>query len=89
MLFMLTCTIDPKDRDENTRRLQQWMGKESDVKVLGHWMSVTQLEVWALLDAPDAASIARFFLPWTNLNVNHVTPVMEGASMLQLVSEAK
>lgn len=77
MLFMLTCTIEPQHRDENLLRLQEPWKEDSGVKVLGWWMSVTQLEAWALLDAPDAEPLAKLFRRWTNMNVNHVTPVLD------------
>ena len=87
MLFMLTCTIEPQHRDENLLRLQEPWKEDSGVEVKGWWMSATQLEAWALLDSPDAASIARLFRRWTNMNVNHVTPVLDAEGMKGVLGE--
>ncbi len=87
MLFMLHCTIEPRHRDENRARLQESMiGEPPGIRVLGSWLSVTQLEGWVLFDAEDAASVAKLFHHWTDLNVNNVTPVMEVESLLDAIS---
>jgi|APTNR8051073442_1049403.scaffolds.fasta_scaffold10356_2 hypothetical protein len=85
MLFMLHCVIEPKNRDENLRRLKEArIGEPSDIKVLGAWLSVTQLEGWVIFDAPDAAAVATLFRGWTDLNVNDVTPILGVDDMLQV-----
>jgi hypothetical protein len=88
MLFILHCTIEPEHRDENRRRLGEMMiGEPADVQVLGSWLSVTQLEGWVVFEAPDAASVVRLFHNWTDLNVNHVTPIMTVEDLLGVVGE--
>ena len=87
MLFLLHCLIEPEHRDENLKRLRDMrIGQPSDVRIVGSWLSVTQLEGWVVFDAPDAASVARLFRHWTDLNVNYVTPVMNVEDMLEVVS---
>lgn len=88
MLFMLYCTIEPRHRDENRMRLRESMiGQPSDIKILGSWLSVTQLEGWVVFDAPDAASAAKLFHRWTDLNVNQVTPILEVEDLLEAVAD--
>lgn len=88
MLFMLHCIIEPEHRDENRKRLREMMiGEPSDIKVLNSWLSVTQLEGWVIFEAPSAASLAKLFNQWTDLNVNYVHPVMEVDDLLATISE--
>lgn len=88
MLFMLECAIDPQNRDENVRRLREMkIGEPAGVKVLGAWLSVTQLEGWVVFEAPDAAALVGLFQNWTDLNVNHVTPILPVEDLLQAVPE--
>ena len=86
MLFMLHCAIDPQNRDENLRRVREVMiGEPAGVQILGSWLSVTQLEGWVIFDAPDEASLVGLFQNWTDLNVNHVTPVMRVEDIIEVV----
>ncbi len=88
MMFILHCLIEPEHRDENLRRLQEMMiGQPADVKILGSWLSVTQLEGWVIFEAADAASVTKLFHQWTDLNVNHITPIMDVESLLKVVAE--
>ena len=88
MLFMLHCTIEPRHRDENRKRLREAMiGEPSEIRILGSWLSVTQLEGWVVFDAPDAGSAAKLFDRWTDLNVNDVTPIMEVENLLAAVAD--
>ena len=90
MLFILHCSIEPEHRDENLKRLRDMMiGQPSDVEVVGSWLSVTQLDGWVIFDAPDAASVAKLFHQWTDLNVNHVTPIMAVSDMLDAEAGSK
>lgn len=88
MLFMLHCSIEPRHRDENRKRLRDMrIGAPSGTEIIGSWLSVTQLEGWVVFDAPDHAAAANLFHHWTDLNVNHVTPIMEVESLLAAIAD--
>ena len=90
MLFMLHCEIEPKNRDENLRRLNQvGIGEPSDVKILGSWISVTQLEGWVVFEAPDETTLFGLFGTWTDLNINTVVPIMRVEDVLPLIAGGK
>ena len=78
MKFILSWTIKPENRDESLKRLRS---KEDlaieGIKILGHWHNVNLLGGWALVEADSEATIARWLLDWTNLNVNDVTLVID------------
>ena len=78
MKFILSWTIKPENRDESLNRLQS---KENlaieGIKILGHWHNVNLLGGWALVEADSEASIAKWLLDWTDLNVNDVTLVID------------
>jgi len=85
MKFILSWTIKPENRNESLHRLQ---GKDNiaaeGIKILGHWHNVNLLGGWALVEADSEASIAKWLLDWTDLNVNDVTLVVDMEEVLSL-----
>lgn len=88
MLFMIYFEVTPEHRNEFLKRLRdQGTGSPASVKIVGGpWYSVTQLEGWALIEADSAADIGLLMHAWTDLNVNHVTPVITDEEVLDLMS---
>ena len=86
MKFILSWTIKPENRDESLKRLRS---KEDlaieGIKILGHWNNVNLLGGWALVEADSEASIARWLLDWTNLNVNDVTLVIDEQELRSMI----
>ncbi|MFO1126314.1 MAG: DUF3303 family protein [Methylocystis sp.] len=78
MLFAVYYEISPKHRDEVLKRFQK-LGDAAPkgVKVIGNWLSVTFLEGWSIVEASDVVDLGKFFHSWTDLNVNHITPVFD------------
>lgn len=89
MLFILYCTIEPRNRDENLKRLRELGIGPSNIKVLGAWLSVTGLEGWVVFEAPDAGALVQLFRNWTDLNVNKITPITRAEDMLQFAAAAE
>ena len=85
MKFILSWTIKPENRNESLQRLQ---GKDNiateGIKILGHWHNVNLLGGWALVEADSEASIVKWLLDWTDLNVNDVTLVVDIEEVLSL-----
>lgn len=78
MKFMLTWAIKPENRNESLGRLRSKENIATDgIKILGHWHNVNLLGGWAIVEAGNEASIARWLLDWTDLNVNDVTLVVD------------
>jgi hypothetical protein len=85
MKFMLTWTIKPENRDTSLKRLQSKDNLATEgIKILGHWHNVNLLSGWALVEADSEASIARWLMDWTDLNVNDVTLVVDIEEVLSL-----
>ena len=82
---MLTWTIKPENRDASLKRLQSIDNIATEgIKILGHWHNVNLLGGWALVEADSEASIARWLMDWTDLNVNDVTLVVDMDEVLSL-----
>ena len=78
MKFILSWTIKPENRDASLNRLKSKDNIATEgIKILGHWHNVNLLGGWALVEADSEASIARWLLDWTDLNVNDVTLVID------------
>ncbi|REK19395.1 MAG: DUF3303 domain-containing protein [Planctomycetota bacterium] len=86
MLFCIHYEITPEHRDKALERFRKLGdGEPSGVRVLGNWFAVTQLEGWVIVDAADAMELAQLFHHWTDLNVNHITPVLDEDHMKKLL----
>jgi hypothetical protein len=90
MLFIVHWQIKPEHRDAVMQRLKE-IGNCSPegVRVVGSWHSVTQDEGWAVAEASDPVMLGKWQLGWTDLNVNHVTPVVDDADMMKIVGSHK
>ena len=82
MLFMVTYEVKPELRDTVQDRFRSiGEGMPKGAKLLGHWESVTQLEGWGLVETDDPVELFKLFHKWTNLNVNHIAPVLEAKAI--------
>ncbi len=88
MKFQIYFEIDPENRNENFKRLkaahQDGVGIGKGTKLITFWVSATLLEGWCLVEAEDAAGLGATMKEWTDLNVNHITPVLTGEEVLGL-----
>lgn len=77
MLFVCYASIDPENREENTQRFVDMESFDPEGgKMIGGWIAVTQQEAWCVIEAESAESVLKVLEPWTDLNINQVTPVM-------------
>ena len=77
MLFVCYATIDPENRDENLQRFKERTTFDPEGgRMIGGWIALTQQEAWCIFEADSAESILKILEPWTDLNINHVAPVM-------------
>jgi hypothetical protein len=87
MLFLIHFKITPEARDKVLKRLKasrKW--EPSGVKTIaGPWFSVTQLEGWGMVEAENAIALGRLVHAWTDLAVDHITPVLSEEDVLKLV----
>ena len=87
MLFLVHFDITPEHRDTaHDRFLKLGDAEPSDVEVMGPWFSVTQLEGWVVAEAEDAVALGKWLHAWTDLNVNHITPVVLGDDLLKIMA---
>ncbi len=88
MLFLCYNPIEPKNRDESMKRLvERGTGENAKVKLVGAWISLTQLEAWSVFEADDATEIMKFWHDWTDLNVNVLTPVVDFETLMKILPE--
>lgn len=87
MLFIVHFEITPEHRDLSHERFKKIGGGEpSGVKTIGPWFSVTQLEGWVIAEAADAIEIGKWLHAWTDLNVNHITPVLQAEDLANIAT---
>ena len=87
MLFIIHFEIDPENRNESMERLKTiGAGMPSSVKPVGIWHSATLLDGWAVVDAESATALGEHMMNWTDLNVNHITPVLTPEEVLAIAS---
>jgi hypothetical protein len=88
MLFVCYVKIAPENRDATFRQFKEHgVVPQPGVKLLGAWSALTQQEIWAILEADDAAAIMRFYHPWTGLNVHKIAPVMDFGELKTIAGE--
>lgn len=86
MLFMVHYEIKPENRDANIRRTKDsGPSTPHKVNVLANYNSVTMLEGWVVVEADDAGQLWKMLQDWTDLNVNHVTPVLDKDAMAKVL----
>ena len=86
MLFVIHSKIATENRDAVYKRFQEiGNGEVEGVKLLGTWHSLTQDENWSLLESSDAVQIAKLFHLWTDLALNHLTPVINNDDMYKVL----
>lgn len=87
MKFILSWTVKPENRNEALRRVQSKENLAVDgITILGHWHNVNLLNGWALVEADNEATIAKWLMDWTDLNVNELTPVIDEKELRQLLT---
>lgn len=87
MLFAVHYECQPEHRDAVISRFLK-LGTDAppDVKVIGNWWSVTQLEGWAIIEGNDPLELGKLFHTWTDLAVNHLTPVLDASHVKAIMS---
>ena len=87
MLFLVHFEINPENRDKSVERLKAMgEGNPHNVKSVGTYFSATLLEGWAVVEAADAGALGEYMKHWTDLNVNHITPVLAKDEFAKLIS---
>ena len=88
MLFMVHYEIEPHNRDTSYGRIQALGGDGTPpgVKVIGTWSSVTHLEGWVVAEATDIVLIGKWMRVWTDLNVNHITPIVDPDTQREIMT---
>lgn len=87
MQYLVHFEINPENRDKSVERLKTMGdGAPVNVKSVGTWFSATLLEGWAVVEAEDASALGEYMKHWTDLNVNHITPVLAEDVFLKLIS---
>ncbi|MEL4896145.1 DUF3303 domain-containing protein [Crocosphaera sp. Alani8] len=82
---MIYFEVTPEHRNEAYERYLAFGNNSLEtVKVIDTYVSTTLLEGWVLVEAKDSLELAKNCKTWTDINVNHVTPVMEGAKVREV-----
>jgi hypothetical protein len=87
MLLLIHFEITPEARNNVLNRLKTSAKREPPgVKtVAGPWYSVTQLEGWGVVEAESAIALGQLMHAWTDLTVDHITPVLSAEDVLKLI----
>ena len=86
MLFVITWEVKPEHRDEVIARFKSIkQGAHEGINIVGTWHAVTQEEGWSVAEADDSIKLGKWLHEWTDLNVNHVTPVVDNAGMREII----
>lgn len=88
MFFHIHFEFTPENRDAALKRFKT-SGAEipkSIKSISGPWFSVTLLEGWGVIEAEDATALGELLRNWTDLAVDHITPVLSDEEVLELVS---
>ena len=87
MLFIIHSKIATENRDAVYKRFKEiGNGEVEGVKLLGTWHSLTQDENWCLLESTDAIQIAKLFHLWSDVALNHLTPVIDNDGMYKVLA---
>jgi Domain of unknown function (DUF3303) len=87
MLFVAYTKIATENRNAVYKRFQEiGNGEVEGVNLLGTWHSLTQDENWSLLESSDAIQIAKLFHLWTDVALNHLTPVINNDDMYKVLA---
>lgn len=85
MLFLVHWRIEPEHRNAMMKRFKEkGHGEPDGVKIIGSWHSVSQEQGWAVAEAADSLLLAKWAYTWTDLNVNHMTPVVDDEEMRKI-----
>ena len=87
MLFLVHFEITPEHRNAALERFDtiQRGWEAEDITTIGIWFSVTQLEVWCVVEATQAEPLASAFHSWTDLNTCEITPIIEKNDFLKFI----
>lgn len=86
MKYMLTWTVKPENQPESIQRWKKMGANPPEgIEVVSHYWNVNHLSGWAVFQAPNHASIAKWLVDWTDLNVNSVTPIIDDKELHDIV----
>ena len=82
MLFLVHFEVKPEHRDTVHERIRTTgITVPEEMSLVANYHSVTQLEGWAVIETTNPERLWELFQGWTDLNVNHITPVLDNESM--------
>jgi len=88
MKYMLTWSVKPENQKESIKRWKEKGSKSPEgIEVLSHYWNVNHLNGWAVFKASNHATVAKWLLNWTDLNVNEVTPIIDDEEMHSIVGK--
>lgn len=87
MKFLCYFEVKPEKRDENIARFKAiGTGVIEGVRLESLLFDVTMLEGWAVAEADDPSTLARYLKNWTDLNINHIAPVLTADQVAEIYS---
>jgi hypothetical protein len=91
MKFMLTFTIKPetKGRDEAIARFKKTGGQPpKGATLIGRWTAADFSGGFVLLESESVAALTEFSLMWSDLMEMRIVPVIEDASLAEVLGRA-
>jgi len=85
MLFLVTYSYDPENRNEVLkRRAEQGAGFTSNTKVIGEWSNVGGGGGLVIAETDDPLAIAQTARGWSDLVRFTIVPVVDTEQMMKL-----
>lgn len=87
MLFMITYSFDPADRDAAQERFQKTGGMPgAGVTMKGRWHAVGGLGGFVLAETTDSVALGKWMQQWTDLLNFEITPVNTDEAVIQVMN---
>jgi hypothetical protein len=86
MLFLMHWKLNPEMRDAAFKRLKdKGHNAPPDLKIVGSWFALHQLEGWAVVEADDPMTVGKWMYGWSDVGEHEITPITDYEGMLSIL----
>ena len=87
MLFQISYTIQPQNRDEAQARFRETGGLPPEgVSMVGRWHCAQGRKGFLLAEASDAVALTSWIQQWSDILSFEITPVIDDEQMMQVIA---
>jgi hypothetical protein len=78
MVFLMRWKLKPEMRDAAFKRFKdKGHNAPPDLKIIGSWFALHQLESWAVVEADDPLTVGKGMYDWSDVGEHEITPVTD------------